>query len=208
MSSKSGLIAVLHWIKNLWNDMFKIIPWSADLDLTEFYKTAANKGFDNNSSERMLVNSFRNERKWQVWILYYKNKPIGSVAAHSFDDVMGENSYRIAARTCVFTDMIDGSYGNGLRTKSVIVENQNPTAQFLIPVCIDWTPKNSKVYITSNESTVGTQRRVHNIFGPLLEKQGMMKRVKDVQYRGHLQTVWELYKDKFFETLNRYPRWK
>jgi len=75
-------------------------------------------------------------------------------------------------------------------------------------VCIDWAPQGSKLFITSNESKVGTQRRVHNIFGPLMEKHGMMKRIKDLEYRGHLQTVWELFPDKFYEVLNMYPRWQ
>lgn len=187
--------------------MFNIIEWYPGLNLDSFYKEAEQRGFLNNSNRSLMIDCFRNEREWQVWILYYNEEPIGSVAAHSFDDVMGPNTYRIAARTCVFTDKIDGTYGNALRTKSVITENQNPTAQFLIPTCIEWAPKGSRLFITSNQSTVGTQRRVHNIFGPLMEKQGMMQKVKDVLYRGHLQTVWELFPDKFYEVLNKYPRW-
>ena len=187
--------------------MYKIIPWSSDLDLTNFYQEAAARGFNNNASEEMLVGSFKNEREKQIWILYFNEEAIGSVAAHSFDDVMGPNTYRIAARTCVFTNKITGPYGSALRTKAVIIENQNPTAQFLIPACIEWVPKGSRMFITSNESSVGTQRRVHNIFGPLMERQGMMKRIKEVDYRGHKQTVWELFPDKFYDQLNKHPRW-
>ncbi len=187
--------------------MFRIIPWDSELDLSSFYAEASARGFNNNSTEKMLVDSFKNEKEKQVWILYYNNDPVGSVAAHSFDDVMGPNTYRIAARTCVFTDKLPGVYGKALRTKSVITENQNPTAQFLIPVCIDWAPKGSRLFITSNESPIGTQRRVHNIFGPLMERHGMMQRIKDVEYRGHVQTVWELFPDKFYEVLNKHPRW-
>ena len=187
--------------------MFKVIPWSPDLDLSEFYRDAARRGFNNNSSQKALVDCFNNEREKQVWILYYNDKPVGSVAAHSFDDVMGPNSYRIAARTCVFTDQLDGAYGSALRTISVITKHQNPTAQFLIPVCIDWAPKGSSLYITSNESSVGTQRRVHNIFGPALERQGTMKRVKEVFYRGTQQTVWQLFPDQFLAELSMHPRW-
>lgn len=189
--------------------MYKIIPWSPDLDtkLTSFYAEAGRRGFLNNSSRRALVDCFNNEREKQVWILYYNDVPVGSVAAHSFDDVMGPNTYRIAARTCVFTDMLPGVYGKNLRTISVITEHQNPTAQFLIPTCIDWAPKGSRLFITSNENEVGTQRRVHKIFGPALESLGQMCRVKNVFYRGTNQTVWELFPDKFLEALNKHPRW-
>jgi hypothetical protein len=186
--------------------MYKVVPWSAELDLTEFYTTAAAKGFDNNSSQQKLVNCFDNENEKQIWILYYKDKPVGSVAAHSFS-VMGNNSYRIAARTCVFTDQLDNSYNKALRTIKVITEHQNPTSQFLIPMCIEWAPKDANLYITTNENSVGTQKRVHRIFGPALEKKGLMKQVTTLEYRGVQQTVWQLFPDKFLEDLNRYPRW-
>lgn len=186
--------------------MYKVIPWTSELNLTEFYATAAAKGFVNNASQQMLVDSLAKEKEWCVWILYYNNKAVGSVGAHSFPE-MGDNAYRIAVRTCVFTDMLQGPYGNALRTISVITEHQNPTAQFLIPTCIKWAPADANLYITSNESKVGTQRRVHNIFGPALERQGTMKRIKELHYRGTDQTVWQLFPDKFLEHLEKYPRW-
>jgi hypothetical protein len=187
--------------------MYKVVPWSPELDLSEFYATAAAKGFENNASQKMLVDSLAKEKEWCVWILYYNNKAVGSVGAHSFPE-MGEDAYRIAVRTCVFTDELDGAYGNALRTISVITKHQNPTAQFLIPACINWCPPWANLYITSNESKVGTQRRVHNIFGPALEHQGVMKRSKELHYRGTDQTVWELYPNKFYEEINKYPRWQ
>lgn len=183
--------------------MYKIISWSPNLDLTEFYAIATLKGFENNSSQKMLVDSLANEKEWCVWILYYNNKAIGSVGAHSFPE-MGSNAYRIAVRTCVFTDMIPT---HTLRTKNQIVTHQHVTSQFLIPVCIDWAPANSKLYITSNENSVGTQRLVHRIFAPAMETTGQMKRVTEIEYRGTNQTVWELFPDKFLEQLGKYSRW-
>ena len=188
---------------------FKIVPWSEELDstLTAFYAEADRRGFVNNASRRMLVDSIAREREWAVWILYYNDTAVGSVAAHSFPE-MGERCYRIAARTCVFTDLLPGAYGSALRTKSVITEHQNPTAQFLIPACLRWTPANSRLFITSNQSTVGTQRRVHNIFGPLLERQGTMQRIQDLEYRGTTQTVWQFFPHVFYEQMNKYPSWQ
>ena len=183
--------------------MYKLVPWSESLDLTEFYNTAKEKGFENNSSQQMLVDCFKNEKEKQVWILYYNDKAIGSVAAHSFSE-MGDNSYRIAARTCVFSDMLPL---NTLRTKNQIVTHQHVTSQFLIPVCIEWAPKGSNLYITSNENSAGTQRLVHRIYGPAMEATGQMKRVTEMQYRGTYQTVWQLFPNKFYEELNKYPRW-
>lgn len=183
--------------------MYKIVPWSNDLDLTEFYATAKSKGFVNNASQQMLVDSLAKEREWCVWILYYNNKAVGSVGAHSFPE-MGETAYRIAVRTCVFSSMLPL---NALRTRNQIVTHQHVTSQFLIPVCIDWAPKGSNLYITSNENSVGTQRLVHRIFGPAMESTGQMKRIVEMNYRGTDQTVWQLYPDKFYFELNKYPRW-
>jgi hypothetical protein len=187
---------------------FEIVPWSEDLSLSNFYKEADRRGFTNNASRRMLVDCFRNEREKQTWILYYQGNAVGSVAAHTFDDVMGPNSYRIAARTCVFTDKLKGmTYSNGLRGIYVITKHQNPTSQFLIPTCIDWAPKDAKLYITSNELEAGTQQRVHNIFGPALERTGVMQRVKEVNYRGTDQTVWRFNQSLFLEQLESAGRW-
>ena len=194
--------------------MYKIVPWSNQLNLENFYKEASVCGFENNSSQHMLVDCFRGEKKWQVWILYHNNIALGSVAAHSFNE-MGDNSYRIAARTCVLSSLlpkiINRESGllniSGLRTIKGIVTHQNITSQFLIPTCLDWVPKSSKLYITSNENEVGTQRLVHRIFGPAMEKTGQMKRIKDIFYRGSMQTVWEFFPDRFLEEINKHERW-
>jgi hypothetical protein len=184
--------------------MYKIIPFSDNIDLTEFYEVAHKKGFVNNSNRKMLIDCFQQEKEKQVWILHYNNRPAGSVAAHSFDDVMDKNSYRIAVRTCVINEFVPKT---GLRTLNEIVTHQNISSQFLIPTCINWAPKNSRLYITSNENDSGTQRLVHRIFCPAMEKTGQMKRVKDVFYRGTNQTVWELFPSKFFDELNKNKRW-
>ena len=183
--------------------MYKIIPWAPELDLKDFYNNALARRLENNSSQKMLIDCFKNEREKQVWILYYNNVAVGSVAAHSFDE-MGSNSYRIAARTCVFSDMLPIRH---LRTRNQIVTHQHVTSQFLIPACIDWAPVGSNLYITSNENQIGTQRLVHNIFGPAMEKSGQMRKVTGLFYRGTNQTVWQIIPDRFYEELNKYPRW-
>jgi hypothetical protein len=186
--------------------MYQVVKWTPELDLAEFYATAEAKGFDNNASQKMLVDSLAREQDWCVWILYYNDKAIGSVGAHSFPE-MGSNAYRIAVRTCVFTDHINETYGAGLRGISVITHHQNPTAQFLIPACINWAPSGAELYITTNQSPVGTQRRVHTIFGPAMQKKGIMHPCKDMLYRGAIQTVWQLFPDKFLTDLENYPKW-
>jgi hypothetical protein len=175
-----------------------MIPWNESLNLSEFYKKALDKGFVNNSSKELLVDCFNNEELKQVWILYNNENPIGSVAAHSIDE-----GVRICARTCVLTDQ---TLFKSLRTRSQITCHQHITAQFFIPVCIEWA-KNKDMYITTHNGDVGTQRLVHSIWAPTLEKTGVLSREFEKEYRGHLQTFWKLNSKVFLEQLERYPRW-
>lgn len=173
--------------------MYKIIPWSEDLDLRDFYALAKSKGFINNASQQSMVDCFRNEREWCVWILYYNDVAVGSVAAHSIDE-----GYRICARTCAFTDLMPL---DTLRTRNQIKTHQHITAQFFMPACIEWVGKKGDMYITSHPSHVGTQRLVHNIWGPAMESTGVLSRAFEKEYRGHLQTFWKLHSHVFLEQL-------
>lgn len=185
--------------------MHKIVEWSPDLNLSEFYKRAAEKGFVNNASQKVMIDCFAKEREWNAWILYNKeNKAIGSIAVHSFDDVMGKNSYRIA-RTCV----LDGVISKGLMTaKTILQRHQNLSDQFLVPACLNWIGKKGKIYSTTNCNKEASQRLVHKLYFPNFEQMGIAKkRINNLIYRNTNQTVWEIFPEKFFESLNLYPRW-
>ena len=186
--------------------MHKLIEWTPDLDLGEFYKEADRRGHVNNSSQQVMVDCFQNETKWNVWILYKNNKPIGSVAAHSFPE-MGENAYRILTRTCVLDGVIPNN-GKGLGTgRWYIQEHQNTTCQFYVPKMIEWCGENANMYATSNQLDGGSQRKVHNIYFPLLQKKGEWSKEKEIFYRGTNQTVWKLNPTVFMENLNKFNRW-
>jgi hypothetical protein len=184
--------------------MFHIKEWNENLDLTEFYLTCVEKGYINNSSEKRLVGSNQKEKEWNCWILYSDQTAIGSVAAHSFDDVMGPNTYRILTRTCSFREYAPTT---GLTTtKRLIKEHQNFTDQFFLPKCLEWA-KNQKVFATSNTSNVASQRLVNNYYFPILEELGLAAKVDKVFYRGLNQNVWEIFKEPFLNHLSKYPRW-
>lgn len=184
--------------------MFKLIPWSDDLDLTDFYKGASLRGYENNSNQKMLVDCFRSEDRWQVWILYYNNEAVGSVASHSLN-ILGSNAYRICARTCVFTDKIPRNHVRNLRY--TIKEHQNPTAQFFIPACIEWAGRDKDLYITSNESIIASQRQVHRIYCPALVETTALEKTTEIYYRGQNQTAWKLNVDTFYKQLEEFGRW-
>lgn len=188
--------------------MFYLKEWSKDLDLTEFYIRCKERGYTNNFSEKKLVGSIQKESEWNCWILYSDSTPIGSVAAHSFDDVMGPNTYRILVRTCAFTEY-SPTEGLHIVTKQRAKQHQHFTNQFFVPACLDWAGDN-RVFATSNGSPtteMKTQRLVHNYYFPMLEKMELVTRVGTFDYKNAPQTVWEIHKDKFLEHLNQYPRW-
>jgi hypothetical protein len=185
--------------------MFELKEWNEELDLTDFYKESLRKGFVNNSSQKRMIDCFRNEPIWNAWILYYNNKAIGSVAAHSFFDVMGEKSYRILTRTCSFAEY---SPLKGLITpKKLVAEHQNFTDQFFVPKCVEWVGSNNRMFATSNESTDASQKLVHKYYFPTLEKKNLARKVKQIFYRDINQTVWEIYPKEFLTDLEKYPKW-
>ena len=184
--------------------MYEVKEWHPKLDLTEFYEEAAKRGFVNNASKTTMIDCFRNEKEWNLWILYYNSSIVGSVAAHSFDDIMGPGSYRVLTRVCTFGE---ARPSKGLITaKRLCAEHQNLTDQFLLPKCIEWAGR-EKLYATSNNSKEASQRLVHTIYFPTLEKLGIVTRIKELHYRHTDQTVWQINVDKFEENLKRCRRW-
>ena len=184
---------------------FELVPYSDRFDLTEFYNTAKQKGFVNNSSKKMLIDSLSKEDRWQVWLLCWKGKVIGSTAAHSFPE-MGPDSYRIACRICTFTDALPKEY-QVVRTRDTIRNHQTTTQQFFQPAGIMWAGFNKNYYVTTNENAEGTQRLVHSIVAPTLESTGVYTKIKELDYRGTRQTVWRINADVYFKQLYDVKQW-
>jgi hypothetical protein len=185
---------------------YELKPFSTELDLADFYAEAERRGHVNNANQKAMVDCFRNEDRAQVWILYKDNVAIGSVAAHTFPE-MGLNAYRILTRTCVLEGVIPNN-GKGLRTGRVYYQQlQNPISQFFVPKIIEWCGIDSEMYATSNQLDGGSQRKVHNIYFPLYEKQGLFTKVKEIHYRGTTQTVWKLNARTYLDHLSKH-KWK
>lgn len=191
--------------------MYKIVPYNDSLDLSFFYEESSKRGYTNNNSKKSLIDSIYSEKEHVIFILYYNNTPIGSIGAHSFPE-LGSNSYRIAARTCVFSNLAPTPkwYTNQrtLGTLNGLNSHQHVTSQFLIPACLQWTPLCSKLYITTNNDNTAKQKSVHTLFAPLMEKKGILKYEKDMLYRGSLQTIWMFDREAFTNDLKNYPRWE
>jgi len=185
--------------------MYEIKKYGNDLDLSFFYQRCQEKGFLNNASQKRLIDSFSKQKYFNLWILFYDNLPVGSTAVHDFDEVMGENSYRICVRTCALTELLPIKH---MRTKDGITKHQNICSQIFIPVTLNALPKDSKCYITSSNKDEASMQKVNGIWAKLLSKQGVIKKVKDVFYRGANQTVWQLNTEEFMKQIDRHTKWE
>ena len=170
---------------------FTVKKWTPDLDLEFFYAEAKKRGFENNATEKMLVQSLSNEEECIVWIVYYDNTPVGSFAAHKLDFLPG---YRICTRICAFTDLMPLT---SIRTRKEIAEHQHITGQIFIPVTIEHYGKDKNFYISTHPSSVGTQRAVHNVWAPTLLANNTISLETVTEYRGHEQHFWKLNVDVF-----------
>lgn len=187
--------------------MYKIVNYSECLDLSDYYIEAESRGFYNNNSKQKLVDTWHHMDRWQVWMVYYNNQIVGSVAAHSLEElgILGE-AYRIAARTCSFDNLT--TQRKGLRTaNSVINQHQTITGQLLLPLCIEWAGRDKSLYISSNENDTGTQKIVHKRYCPGLQKIGVVEAPIELEYRKAIQSFWKFNVELYYKQLreNQWP---
>jgi len=181
--------------------MFKVVPWSSDLELSQFYNDAAQRGFINNSSEEQMINCLKDEQRWNTWIVYFRGRAVASSGAHSLGFMPG---YRICARTCVLTDLIGINISLARKT---ITKHQMITPQIFMPTAIEWAGKGEDIYITTHDTDVAGHKKVHTTYMPMLEKQGTFTRYADIEYRGKLQTFWRVNVDVLYQQLEDNVRW-
>jgi hypothetical protein len=183
---------------------YKIIEYSPNLDLVDFYNENKLRGLENNASQQEMFDCFRNEKKWNGWLVEYNNKFIGGVCIHSFDDVMGADSYRIYARSCFHTELSMKPTGY---VKSHYSQLQNVGLQLFTPVSIEWAGLDKKFYGSSNSRDVGSAQLVDKVWFPRLAERGIFTKVKEVFYRGHYQNIWELNVSEYLTQIAEVDLW-
>jgi hypothetical protein len=187
--------------------MYKIKEYSPDLDLSDYYRYAHERGFYNNDSREKLVDTWLHMNRWNLWFVYYGDKIVGSVVSHSLEElgILGD-AYRIAVRTCSFDDLTKDR--PGLRTANAVINrHQTITGQLLLPLCIEWAGRNKDLYISSNENDVGTQKIVHRRYCPGLQKIGVVEPPIDLEYRGAIQSFWKFNANVYYEQL-KHNQWQ
>lgn len=181
---------------------YKLEIYNGSQDLSEFFKGANARGFHNNSSKEMLIDYIAKYEDNTLFLLYYKNKIVGTSVSHSLKGLglLGKNAYRIAARTCLLPhDNIDRIY-----TYNQIKTHQGPAPQMLIPVCIEHIGKDKPLYISSNENETGSQQVVHRLYCPLMRKIGVLEDPIEVEYKGSFQCFWRVNVEEYYKQLEQY----
>tara|TARA_R110000868_G_scaffold102091_1_gene281080 strand:+ start:22686 stop:23294 length:609 start_codon:yes stop_codon:yes gene_type:complete len=184
--------------------MYYIQSYNKELDLSNYYQLAHERGFYNNNSKEKVIDTWQHMDRWQVWFLYYNDQVVGSIAAHSLEElgVLGD-AYRIAARTCTFDDLT--GQRKSLRTaNTIIAKHQNLTAQLLLPLCVEWAGKDKDLYISSNENDTGTQKYVHRLYCPGLRKVNILEDSVELEYRGAIQSFWRMNVPEFYKQMNEF----
>lgn len=182
--------------------MFSVKEFSEQLDLTEFYKTAKERGYYNNCNQTVLHDNMKHLNDYKTFLLYYEETVVGSVCLHSLEElnILGDNAYRVGARTCLFPDLIGGT-----RKFSMQNYNNNPfshySTQLLFPMCIKYCGIDTPMYVSTNENEVGTQIKVHRIWAKVMHRLGYLIDPVELDYRNNFQTFWKINTQKWIDDL-------
>lgn len=182
--------------------MFELELYNGSQDLTDFYIEAEKRGYTNNSSHAMLIDYIAKYEDAKLILFKNNNRIIGTAVTHSLREmgILGSNAYRIAARTCVLTNLIEGPRKHLSLRRIKDVPHDHPASQFLIPACLKALPDNSVPYITTHTGGVGKQNAVHNLWAKVWQDKGLLKDPIEMEYKGSFQTFWRVDIEHFWKT--------
>lgn len=177
--------------------MYTVVSWDPSLNLDYYYSKAQEKGYLNNVNQKVMIDDVKQSvPDWKGFVLYRDMKPVGFCSLHGIPDI-DPNGYRIMCRLAI----PDGQQ-KVLRRYTGFYKHDHLTDQFLLPACLNAVEGNC--YITTNESPVASQRLVHKLYMPNLVKNGLAEKKGLIEYRGHEQTLWLVYKEEFLKSLEKH----
>jgi hypothetical protein len=190
--------------------MWLVEKYNGTQDLTDFFIEAEKKRFFNNSNADMLLNYIEKQEDSALFLLYNNDRIVGTAISHSLKElgILGVNAYRIAARICVLSNLIEGKRNhNSLRNlRGAPRPHDHPSAQFLIPACIEHCGRDKPLYISTHASKVAKQAAVHRYWAPEWRKQGFLEEPIELEYRGTFQSFWKFKVDNFYKEMED-ERW-
>lgn len=190
--------------------MWNLEIYDGTQDLSNFFLEAEKKRYYNNSSTEMLLSSLENEEEATLFLLYNHDNIVGTVVTHKIKglEILGKNAYRIGARICMLGHLVQGKRNhNTLRNlRGAPRPHDHPSAQFLIPACIEHCGRENPLYISTHASSVAKQRAVHTRWAPEWRKQGFLEDPIELEYKGTFQSFWKFKVNDYYEEMKD-ERW-
>lgn len=182
--------------------MFSIKEFSDQIDLTDFYSKAYEKGYYNNCNQTVLHDNMQHFNDYKTFLLYWDDVVVGSVCLHSLEElnILGENAYRIGARTCVFNELIGGAQKHKVHNYNHRPLN-HATAHILLPMCIKYCGLDTPMYISTNNSKIGSQIKVSRVWAKVMSRHGYIYDPVELDYRNNFQTFWKVNAKKWIDDL-------
>jgi hypothetical protein len=174
--------------------MFKVVNWTPDLDITDFYDEAKKRGYHNNDSYESMIKPFEDLEDTKILILYYDNKTVGCSISHPFLD-----GYRIFTRLCVFTDLTPF---RRCGTVKAFKEHQHVTPRFFLP---EHAKLNAPLYFTTHPEDTAKMQSMHKLVTSWLSQCEVIEHYDNIEYRGSTQSVWKVNTEKWLDDMNKYP---
>lgn len=190
--------------------MWHLETYDGTQDLTNFFIEAEKKRYYNNSNADMLLSSLEKEKDSTLFLLYNYDNIVGCVVSHKLSglEILGQNAYRIGARICMLGHLVQGERNhNSLRNlRGAPRPHDHPSAQFLIPACIEHCGRDNPLYISTHPSPIAKQRAVHTRWAPEWRKQGFLEDPIELEYRGTIQSFWKFKVDNYYKEMED-ERW-
>jgi len=189
--------------------MFTVIPYSASLDLSEFYQNAREQGFYRHTDPSVF--DYDRELRAQVWIIYKDNRPIGSFAAHTAfprPEFKGQIAYMIWNSMCILDHTPIGVFG----PKTFHYGHQNIMSQIVSPVCIRWVyeqegTEDINMYSAFIENRPPPYNKVANKFHQRYQKSGYVTAYKTSVIGADTVQWWTVNHKLFMKDSDRAEKW-
>jgi hypothetical protein len=157
-----------------------------------FFNECKRLGYVNNISHESIKTDFVKERDGNIWFLSNNDRIISMAGCHRFDEI-APTAFRILYRGCDLP---------GTDVKKTLSRSHFNSICFreLVPLQIKWISKNG--YDTNNlYLTVNKGHKNHRAMC-LIEKQGFLERIGDMNIFYTDQTVWK-FNTKHYESVRR-----
>lgn len=188
---------------------FNVVPYSPELDLTEFYQNAQAQGYVKHTTPEVF--NYDRELRAQAWVVYQDGHPIASFAAHTMfprPEFKGTIAYMVWNSMCVLRYTPIGTFG----PRAFWDGYQNFNAQVVAPTCINWVYEQEgttdvDMFTSHSHKRKPPYDKTINIMSRHWGRMGIVSHWKDSEINGETVEWWRVDHKLFMEGFNNNPKW-